>query len=72
MILALGSIPLHSIQKCVHVQLLSEGESSNLVIDLLQDHNGLGMYTEMGLMGKKQPQPGQKKGIRGTEWSQTV
>ena len=58
MISALGSVPLHSMRKCIHVQLLSEGESSNLVIDLLQDHNSLGMHTEMGLMGKKQPWPG--------------
>ena len=45
-----------------------EDKGSNLVVDLLQDQDGLGMHTYEGLMGNRLP--GQPKSTRGTEHSQ--
>ena len=65
---ALGSVPLHSMRKCVHI--ISKGEDSNLVIGLLQDQDGLLMHTDGSLMGNRLP--GQPNGIGGIGYFQTV
>jgi len=48
----------------------SEGEGSDLVIDLLQGRGGLQLNTERGLMEKRLP--GQTKSIGGIGCSKTV